>query len=517
MKGKASTTSTSSINLEALSTNFNEVGDKLNDLGGRLLDQLKERDELKKAQVEEKKRQKDETMKFRMLERLMQKPVLDEVELEISSSSSSSSSSTDDIYDQMVMNFINESHRLQVMQNAVLVAVNNSVQQNEHKRQRKRRITVPRNREAAHDNLVSDYFSDQPVYDETTFRRRFRMRRPLFLRIVNTLSATNRYFQQHPDATMRLGASPLQKCTTAIRMLAYGCSADQIDEYLKLGESTARECFAQFVDGVIAQFATEYLRKPTLEDIQRLLREGEDRAGWKGIYQGRSKTATVILEAIASRDLWIWHAFFGTPGSRNDINVVQRSPVFDDIINNRAPQVLFTVNGNNYNKGYYLTDGIYPKWSTFIDAIAVPQTLKDKLFTTRQESARKDVERAFGVLQARFAIVRKPALAWSVELMWKIMMTCIIIHNMIVEDECDTYLNYKDPLEFAQEQPENMSGSSSTRNATTFIVTPGQYDPDNFSRLIASRGEIRDRQVHEALKNDLVEHSWAKSRSSVEN
>ncbi|XP_021759172.1 uncharacterized protein LOC110724083 [Chenopodium quinoa] len=311
------------------------------------------------------------------------------------------------------------------------------------------------------------------------------MRRPLFLCIVNTLSATNRYFQQHPDATTRLGASPLQKCTTIIRMLAYGCSADQVDEYLKLGESTARECLTQFVDG--AQFANEYLRKPTLEDIQRLLREGEDRgfpgmlgsidcmhwvwkncpAGWKGIYQGRSKTVTVILEDIASRDLWIWHAFFGTSvESCNDINVLQRSPVFDDIIYNRAPQVLFTINRNNYNKGYYLTDGIYPKWSAFIDAIAVPQTLKDKLFTTRQESARKDVERAFGVLQARFAIIRKPSLAGSVELMWKIMMTCIIIHNMIVGDQRDTYLNYKDPIEFSQEQPKNMSRSSSTEHLT---------------------------------------------------
>ncbi|XP_021744214.1 uncharacterized protein LOC110710248 [Chenopodium quinoa] len=332
-----------------------------------------------------------------------------------SNSSSSSSSSTDEIYDHMVMDFINKSHRLQVMQNAVLVAVNNLVQQNEQKRQRKRRITMPRNREAAHDNLVADYFSDQPVYDETTFRRR-----------------------------------------AAMRMLAYGCSADQVDEYLKLGESTARECLEHIVEGVIAQFATEYLRKPTLKDIQRLLREVE----------------------------WIYG--FGTPGSCNDINVLQRSPVFDDIINNRAPQVLFTVNGNSYNKGYYLTYGIYPKWSTFIDAIAAPQTCKDKLFTERQESARKDVERAFGVSQARFAIFRKPALAWSVELMWKIMMTCIIIHNMIVEDERDTYLNYKDPLEFAQEQPGNMPWSSSIRNATTFTVTPGHYDLDNFGRLIAS-------------------------------
>ena len=47
------------------------------------------------------------------------------------------------------------------------------------------------------------------------------------------------------------------------------------------------------------------------------------------------------------------------------------------------------------------------------------------------------------------------------------MMTCIIINNMIVEDERDTYVNYKDSQEFAQEQPENVAGSSRL-NATTF-------------------------------------------------
>lgn len=77
-----------------------------------------------------------------------------------SSSSSSSSSITDEIYDHMVMNYINESQRLLAMQKSVLVAVNNSVQHDNQKRPRKRRETVPRNREAAHDNLVADYFSN---------------------------------------------------------------------------------------------------------------------------------------------------------------------------------------------------------------------------------------------------------------------------------------------------------------------------------------------------------------------
>ena len=47
------------------------------------------------------------------------------------------------------------------------------------------------------------------------------------------------------------------------------------------------------------------------------------------------------------------------------------------------------------------------------------------------------MERTFGILQARFIIVRGPARGWDMEDIKYIMMTCIILHNMIVEDERD--------------------------------------------------------------------------------
>jgi hypothetical protein len=49
------------------------------------------------------------------------------------------------------------------------------------------------------------------------------------------------------------------------------------------------------------------------------------------------------------------------------------------------------------------------------------------VFAAAQESTRKDVERAFGVLQARFAIIRGPAHGWNCETLINIMKACIIM------------------------------------------------------------------------------------------
>uniref|UniRef100_A0A0D3B2C6 DDE Tnp4 domain-containing protein n=1 Tax=Brassica oleracea var. oleracea TaxID=109376 RepID=A0A0D3B2C6_BRAOL len=293
------------------------------------------------------------------------------------------------------------------------------------------------------------------------------MNKPLFMRIVDRLSNEVQYFRQREDGIGRLGLSSLQKCSAAIRVLVYGTAADTVDEYLRLGETTTRLCLENFVEGIINLFGDEYLRRPTPADLQRLLDMVEYRGfpgmigsidcmhwewkncptAWKGQYSRGSGKPTIVLEAVASYDLWIWQAFFGPPGP------------------------------------------------------------KAVLFAQRQEAVRKDVERAFGVLQARFAIVKNPALFWDKVKIGKIMRACIILHNMMVEDERDGY-NQFDVSGFQQEDDHGSSYVDLTYSTDI---------PTNIANMMDVRTRIRDRQMHQQLKNDLVEHVWFKSERDEDN
>ena len=117
------------------------------------------------------------------------------------------------------------------------------------------------------DIMINDYFVENPVYDETLFRRRFRLSQPLFLRILHTLQQHNHYFVQRINAANIVGLSGEQKMTTALRMLAYGMSADSLDEYVKIGETTTIECVKRFCQGVVEIFGPEYLISPNAADI----------------------------------------------------------------------------------------------------------------------------------------------------------------------------------------------------------------------------------------------------------
>ncbi|KAL5802488.1 hypothetical protein ACOSQ4_030793 [Xanthoceras sorbifolium] len=197
-------------------------------------------------------------------------------------------------------------------------------------------------KEAAH-NLWAYYFAENPRYNELMFRRRFRMGRSLFLRIANEVERHDNYFVQRRDGLGRLGLLSLQKITAVFRMLAYGVPADSTDEYIKIGETTSIESMKRFCRAVVEVFGERYLRSTNAYDVARLLQI--------------------------------------------------------------AHPAHYVIQGKEYSTGYYLANGIYPKWFTLVQIIHDPRGPQKK----------------------------------NKHVLHDIMSACIIMHNMIGKDERDVH------------------------------------------------------------------------------
>nr|GEW97430.1 hypothetical protein [Tanacetum cinerariifolium] len=241
------------------------------------------------------------------------------------------------------------------------------------KPKRQKRTNINRDYYGAQERLVAAYFSDNLMFPEAFLEDRFRMIRSFFTGIAEELTIQCEFFREKEDCIGKLEISPLIKCTSAIRQLAYGTVPDALDEYLQTGRCIKR-----------------------LMDMAR---------------------------------------FFFVPGSNNDINVTQRSPLLNDLKLGKAPEVPFVANGVTYPWGYYLCDGIYQEWVPFVKSVTnlADDDYKRSQYKTMHEVARKDVKRAFGVLKKKWAILASPARAYIKEKLANIMYTCIILHNMIIK------------------------------------------------------------------------------------
>jgi Plant transposon protein len=327
--------------------------------------------------------------------------------------------------------------------------------------------SLPRERVQRYDHegalqcINRDYLGPAPLFADKQFDNMFRISRSRFQRLMEDFGASPiSFYTNQVDAYKRKGISMEAKLLLPLKTMAYGVAPHTFRDYFSMSKTMARACCVQFDVAIIQIYENEYLRAPTKADIKSICSLHKKvhtfdgmfgsldcshiywkncPVGWHGAFKGKEKKPTIILEAISDYHLFIWHASFGYAGTLNDKSVLNMSPFLTQLTDGQFEEVEkevvpFKIGDEEFNQIYILVDGIYPKFSRFVHGMKKPITVEECRMTEWQEASRKDIERAFGVLQGKWQCIARPMHQINLEQIGNRVTACIILHNMGVSD-----------------------------------------------------------------------------------
>ena len=308
--------------------------------------------------------------------------------------------------------------------------------------------------------IKEDYLEPNlPLAKLKMFNLQFRISRDRFECIMADVANSGCPFYQ--DSNVKV-ASLEARLLLPIKVLAYGVPPHAFCDYFQMSPQFARNCCFQFDKIMKILYQTEYLRIPDEEDLKNIVNLHKNvhkvdgmfgsldctHTYWKncpkghaGSYYGKEKKPTIVMEAACDYHMWFWHICYGYAGSLNDLTILDGSPLLQSFISGsfqakeeKAGVVPYKIGDQDFNKLFLLVDGIYPKYSRFVKGLSQPIFMNQKNFTKWQEGARKDIERAFGVLKQTWQFMDRPIRMLDLENITKRVGTCIILHNMLVQD-----------------------------------------------------------------------------------
>ena len=164
-------------------------------------------------------------------------------------------------------------------------------------------------------------------------------------------------------------------------------------------------------------------------------------------YYSRKQKFTVNTQAVVGGNLLFLDVASGYPGSIHDARMLRASRLFNDegadLILTRPTDVI----DDHQIRPFLLGDGAYPSLSWLVKPY--PQNIRltnsQKRFNKKLSSARVTVERAFGVLKARWRCLLK-RLNNNFNFVPLIIIACCVLHN-ICQNHNDIYVDEDEILD----------------------------------------------------------------------
>jgi Plant transposon protein len=322
-----------------------------------------------------------------------------------------------------------------------------------------KRKYIEYDRERARKAVYDDFMGPYPVFKDFQFERFFRITKSHAEYLLKICGEKDNFFCSTADALQRQSICPNVKLLMALKCLAFGVSPSAFQDYFQMGYTTGRQCIIRFCQ-IISQseeIKSIYYRMMNRFDAMRVSKLHEKIHGvagmigcldcmhvgwrncpiaWQGQFQGKEKCPTVVLEAYADYNLWIWHASFGYAGTLNDINIWEQSPLLNAFVDGSFTKEVdfeFSIGGVTFDKVWLLVDGIYPEIERFAKTYDEAIGDERKTYARWQEGCRKSIERAFGVLQRKFQVLRQSSEELHLNILHDVVICCIVMHNMMVE------------------------------------------------------------------------------------
>jgi Plant transposon protein len=334
--------------------------------------------------------------------------------------------------------------------------------------QRKRdHRTLPRRKkrkfdhERALDCIRADLTGPDATFIGKDFKMYFRISRSRFQQIMEMFGHHGgAFYSGKADCVGNPTASLEAKLLLPLQTLAYGVATHSFCLYYQMSKTLAAKSCAMFHKTFLRLYRKKYLKKPNQEDMSRIAKLHETVHGvpgmlgsldcmhtrwkncpmaWQGSYKGQKGYPSVVLEAMCDYHLYFWHLEYGHAGTNNDVNILHSSDFYTSFLDGRLEElekevVPFSIASQPFTKMFILVDGAYPRFDRFVKPMKFPILPEERRFKEWQAASRKDIERAFGVLQGQWQAIARPIQLWDIKGVAAMVKCCLCLHNMCVAD-----------------------------------------------------------------------------------